>query len=93
MGKDEKHINLNNFSNDVAKTHSVLITTSNPCDIVNTINNYLTSVTKRKTKENINYSHKHYSDYLSENCKNSFFAHPTIKDNIASIVSSLDKND
>ena len=40
----------------------------------------------------MNYSHKHYSDYLSDKCKNSFFIHPNNKDEIADIISYLDKN-
>ena len=58
---------------------------------INRVNNYFRSIVK-KTKDNINYSHKHYSDYLSDKCKNSFFIHPTNKDEIADIISSLDKN-
>ena len=46
----------------------------------------------KKTKDSINYSHKHYSDNLSNKCKNSFFIHPINKDEIADIISSLDKN-
>ena len=38
------------------------------------------------------YSHKHYSDYLSDECKNSFFINSTSKDVITDIISSLDKN-
>ena len=56
----------------------------------NTSNNYFTSIAK-KSKENINYSHRHYSDYLSDKCKNSFFVHPINKDEIVDIL-SLDKN-
>ena len=67
------------------------VTISNPCDIAKTFNNYFTSFAK-KTKKNINYSHKHYSEYLSDKCKNSFFIHPINKDEIADIISSLDKN-
>ena len=67
------------------------VTISDSCDIANTFNNYFSSIAK-KTKDNINYSHKHYSDYLSDKCKNSFFIHPTNKDEIADIISSLDKN-
>ena len=66
------------------------VTISDACDIANTFNNYFRSIVK-KTKDNINYSHKHYSDYLSDKCKNSFFIHPTNKDEIADII-SLDKN-
>ena len=42
--------------------------------------------------KNNKYSHKHYSDYLSDECKNSFFINSTNKDVITDIISSLDKN-
>ena len=66
------------------------VTISDACNIANTFNNYFRAIVK-KTQDNINYSHKHYSDYLSNKCKNSFFIHPTNKDEIADII-SLDKN-
>ena len=92
MEGDKKHNNLNNLSSYVPRTLPVNdVTISDPCDIANAFNNYFSSVAK-KTKDNINYSHKHYSDYLSDKCKNSFFIHPTNKDEIADIISSLDKN-
>ena len=53
---------------------------------------YYISIAQKKPKENINYSHRHYSNYRSDTCKNPFFIHPTDKDNIADIISSLDKN-
>ena len=84
-------ITLSNLLSDVSRTFSVNVTITDPCDIANTFNNYFSSIAT-KTKVNINYSHKHYSDYLSDKCKNSFFIHPTNKDEIADIISSLDKN-
>ena len=39
-------------------------TITNPYDIVNTFNNYFASIAET-TKESIKYSHKHFSDYLS----------------------------
>ena len=85
-------ITLNNLLSDVSRTFSVNeVTITEPCDIANTFNNYFSSIAT-KTKVNNNYSHKHYSDYLSEKCKNSFFIHPTNKDERADIISSLDKN-
>ena len=84
-------ITLNNLSSDVPRTLSVNdVSISDPCNIANTFNNYFRSNAKKK--DNINYSHKHYSDYLSDKCKNSFFIYPTDKDEIADIISSLDKN-
>ena len=59
-------ITLNNLSSDVPRTPSVNdVTISNPYDIANTFNNYFPSITKKR-KDKINYSHKHYSDYLSD---------------------------
>ena len=85
-------ITLNNLSSDVPRTLSVNdVAISNLCSIANTFNNYFTSIAK-KTKENINYCHKHYPDYLSDKCKNSFFIYCTNNDEIADIISSLDKN-
>ena len=82
--KGDKKYN-NNISSDVPRTLYVNdVTISNPCDIANTFDNYFTSIAKKKTKENINYSHKHYSNHLSDKCKNSFFIHPTNKDEIVS---------
>ena len=83
---------LKNLSSDLPRDLSVNdVTISNPWDIANTFNNYFTFIAK-KSKENINYSHRHYSDYLSGKCKNSFFIHPTDKDETADIISSLDRN-
>ena len=47
---------------------------------------------EKKEKKSINFSHRHYSDYLSDKCKNSFFLHLSNKDEIVDIISSLDKN-
>ena len=42
-------INLNNSSSDVPRTLSFNdVTTSNPCDIANTFNNYFTSIAKKQ---------------------------------------------
>ena len=84
-------ITLNNLSSDVPRTLSVNVIISDPFDIANTFKNYFSSIAK-KTKDNINYSHKHYSDYLSDKCKNSFFIHPANKDEMTDIISSLEKN-
>ena len=63
-------ITLKNLSSDVPIALSVnTVTISNPCDIANTFNNYFTSIAK-ETKENINYSYRHCSDFLSDKYKN-----------------------
>ena len=42
---------------------------------------------QRKTSITLRY----YSDYLIDKCKNLFYIHPTNKDEITNIISSLDK--
>ena len=62
-------------------------TTTNPCEIANILNNYFASVAET-AKLNINYSHKHFSEYLKHQCKNSIFIQPTDseeKTNISSL--------
>ena len=46
---------------------------TNPYDITNTFNNYFAS----------KYSHKHFSDYLSNETSNTIFLQPTDKEEIA----------
>ena len=42
---------INNFLSEVRRTFSINdITTSNPCDIANTFNNYFTSIAKKQMK-------------------------------------------
>ena len=47
-------------------------TITNHYDIANTFNNYFASIPET-TKNNIKYSHKHFSDYLQEECKLQYF--------------------
>ena len=61
---------------------------TNPYDIANIFNNYFSSV----AKENINYCHKHFSDFLNKQCNNSIFIQPTDSDEIANIISTLNMN-
>ena len=61
-------------------------TTTNPCEIANVLNNYLVSVAET-AKQNINYSHKHFSEYLKHQCNNSIFTQPTDSEEIANISS------
>ena len=61
-------------------------TTTNPCEIANVLNNYLVSVAET-AKQNINYSHKHFSEYLKHQCNNSIFIQPTDSEEIANISS------
>ena len=44
-------------------------------------------------KQNINYSHKHFSEYLNHQCNNSIFIQPTDSEGIANIISSLNINE
>ena len=65
-------------------------TITNPCEIAD-IFNYFASVADT-AKQNINYSHKHFSEYLKHQCNNSIFIQPTDRDEIANIISSLNIN-
>ena len=60
-------------------------TITNPYDIANTFNNYFASIAET-TKKTIKYSHKHFSDYLSNN---TIFLHPTDKKEIGYLIRLL----
>ena len=64
-------------------------TITDPTTMSNAFNNYFTSIAE-KTKSNIKFSPKHYTDYLSSTNTNTFFLTPTDKNEIAFIISSLD---
>ena len=64
---------------------------TNPCEIANVFNNYFASVADT-AKLNINYSHKHFSEYLKHQCNNSIFIQPTVCEEIANIISSRNIN-
>ena len=66
-------------------------TFTNPCEIANVFNNYFASVADT-AKQNINHSHKHFSEYLKHQCNNSIFIQPTDREEIANIISSLNIN-
>ena len=63
-------------------------TITNPYDISNTFNNYFAFIAET-TKKSINYSHKHFSDYLSNKSSSTIFLEPTEKEEIANIISSF----
>ena len=66
-------------------------TITNLYDIANTFNNYFASIAET-TKKSIKYSHKHFSDYLSNESSSTIFLQPTDKEEIANIISSLNSN-
>ena len=66
-------------------------TIMNPYDIANTFNNYFASIAET-TKKSIKYSHKHFSDYLSNESSTTIFLQPTDKEEITNIISSLNSN-
>ena len=66
-------------------------TITDPTTMSNVFHNYFTSIAK-KTKSNIKFSLKHYTDYLSSTNTNTFFLTPTDKNEIAFIMSSLDSH-
>ena len=66
-------------------------TITNPYDIANTFNNYFASIAET-TKKSIKYSHKPFSDYLSNESSTTIFLQPTDKEEITNIISSLNSN-
>ena len=67
-------------------------TITNPWEIPNVFNNYIASVADT-AKQNINYSHKHFSEYLKHQCNSSIFIQPTDHEEMANIISSLNINE
>ena len=85
-------ITMKNVISTVPTTISHCVnTTTNPCEIANVFNNYFASVAET-AHQNINYSHKHFFEYLKHQCNNSIFIQPTDSEEIANIISSLDIN-
>ena len=66
-------------------------TITNPYDIANTFNNYFASIAET-TKKSIKYTHKHFSDYLSNESDSTIFLQPTDKEEIPNIISSLNSS-
>ena len=60
----------------------------NPYNIANTFSNYSASIAET-TKRSIKYSHKHFSDYLSNESNSTIFLQPTDTEEVANIISSL----
>ena len=61
-------------------------TAKNSCEIANVLNNYLVTVAET-AKQNINYAHKHFSEYLKHQCNNSIFIQPTDSEERGNIFS------
>ena len=66
-------------------------TITNPYDIANAFNNYFSSIAET-TKKRIKYTHKHFSDHLSNESDSTIFLQPTDKKEIANIISSLNSS-
>ena len=66
-------------------------TITNPYGMANTFNNYFASIVET-TKKRIKYSHKHFSDYLSNESISTLFLQPTDREEIVNIISSLNSN-
>ena len=63
-------------------------TITNLYDIANTFNNYFASIAET-TNKRIKYTHKHFSDYLSNESDSTIFLQPADKEEIANIISFL----
>ena len=66
-------------------------TITNSYDIANTFNHYFGSIAET-TEKSIKYSHKHISDYLSNESVTTLLLQPTDREEIVNIVSSLNSN-
>ena len=66
-------------------------TITDPTAMSNVFNNYFTSIAE-KTKSNIKFSPKHYTDHLSNTNTNTFILTPTDKNEISFKISSLDSH-
>ena len=62
-----------------------------PMILLTPLINYFVSIAET-TKKTIKYSHKHFSDYLSNENNNTVFLQPTDIEEIANIISSLNSN-
>ena len=88
----ESILYIKNISADIPKTLTVNGTTiSNPLEISNIFSNYFSSIAT-KTKLNISFSHKKFSDFLKNRSNISFFVIPTNKKEIEKVIYSLDRN-
>ena len=59
-----------------SKNCSIQCTITNPYDIADIHNNYFASIAEI-IKRSIKYSHKHYSEYLSNESSSTIFLQPT----------------
>ena len=66
-------------------------TITNPYDIANTFNNYFASIAET-TRKSIKYSHKYFSDCLSNESISTLFLQPTDREEIENIISFLKSN-
>ena len=66
-------------------------TITNPYDTADTFNNYFASIAEI-TKKSIKFSHKHFSDYLSNKSTGTLFLQSTDREEIVNIISSLNFN-
>ena len=78
-------LNIKNISADIPKTLTVDGTTiSNPLEISNIFSNYFSTIAA-KTKLNISFSHKNFSDFLKNRSIIFIFVSPTDKTEIADV--------
>ena len=59
---------------------------------IKSLNSVNTVASLKLQKENIKYSHKYFSDYLSIESSSTLFLQPTDKEEIGNIISSLNSD-
>ena len=83
-------ITIKNLSSDIPKSLSCNGSTiTNKVETSNIFNNYFTTIAE-KAKENINPSHKHFSEFLKNRTQNSLFLRPMNKSEIQNLIQNLD---
>ena len=65
---------------------------TNPYDIANTFKNCFASIAETTKKSIIKYTHKYFSEHLSNESDSTIVLQPTDKEEIANIISSLNSN-
>ena len=85
-------LNIKIISAEIPKTLTVDGNTiSNPMEISKIFNNYFSSIAS-KTKLNISFLNKYFSEFLKNRSNISFFVSLTDKTEIENVISSLDSN-
>ena len=86
-------LTIKNISSDFSKCFSSNgFSFTNQVEISNIFNDYFASIAE-KTKVNVNYSRKNFSDFLKDKNQNSLFLSPTNKYKMQNVISSMNSSE